>query len=71
MTQSSQLAVSGIAVFGLGWNFLAVGVLLMATLTLGTIVSVIWHRVQRTEAAQVPVRPKSAPRQTTRAAVRR
>ncbi|WP_218220441.1 hypothetical protein [Nesterenkonia sp. Act20] len=46
MTQASQIALSGFVAFGVGWNVLAVGVLLMATLTMATIVSVIVHRLR-------------------------
>ncbi|MGJ9372856.1 hypothetical protein [Nesterenkonia sp. CF4.4] len=52
MTQASQLALSGFVAFGVGWSFLAVGVLFMATLTLGTIVSVLVHRMRRTAAVE-------------------
>ncbi|MCH8560419.1 hypothetical protein LTH96_08395 [Nesterenkonia sp. LB17] len=57
MTQASQLALSGFIAFGVGWGFLAVGVLFMATLTLGTITSVLIHRIRRSSAVH------QAPRQ--------
>lgn len=47
MAQASQLALSGFVAFGVGWGFLAVGVLFMATLTLGTITSVLVYRIRR------------------------
>lgn len=58
VTQASQIAVSGFAVFGLGWSFLSIGVLFMATLTLVSIIGVIVHRQRRgSVATRTPEKP--------------
>lgn len=61
MSQASQIVLSGFVAFGVGWGFLAIGVLFMATLTLGTIASVLIYRIRRSPAVVQTARQDTYP----------